>query len=109
MREPENLLEYIQQVLEEHDDSWNNVIAIWIGDHGWDYTNKLGRKVSKEEAEDLFRADPPGSGYGGEVCWNFHIYTKKHLLVKATYDGSEWIEILPLNPNTTRKPESIGG
>lgn len=28
--EPKNLLEYIKQTLEEHGDSWDNVVAIWI-------------------------------------------------------------------------------
>jgi len=107
--QPKNLLELIQQTLKEVGDSWDNVVAIWIGDHGWDYTEEPGKKITKEEAEALFSKDPPGSDYGGEECWSFHIYTKKHILLKAVYDGAEWIEVIPLDPDKPRKPEGIGG
>jgi len=108
---PKNLLELMKRVLEGNGDSWENVVAVWVGDHGWEWfdDNENGRRISKEEAERLFSADPAGSGYGGEECWNFHVYTKDHVLFKACYDGSEWVEIIPLNPDKPRKPYSIGG
>jgi len=109
MKEPRNLLELIQQTLERVGDSWDNVVVVWIGDHGWVYTGKTGRKITKEEAEDLFRRDPPGSGFGGEECWDFHVYTNKHVLFKGVYDGAEWVEVIPLDPDKPRKPRAVGG
>lgn len=105
--EPKNLLEYIKQTLEEHGDSWDNVVAIWIPENASYAAN--GIKISKIEAEHIFVNQPPGSGYGGTEDTPFHIYTKDLLLFMGEYDGSEWIESIPLSPDKERKPYHVGG
>ena len=110
MAEPKNLFEYICSELEQMGETWDDVLEpIWIGKHGWDAEGRQNKKISKEEARKLFLKDPPGSDYGGEECWEFHIYTKKHILFKATYDGMEWIESIPRSPQRKREVRGIGG
>jgi hypothetical protein len=106
--EPKNLLEYIKKTLEQLGDSWDNVIAIWIGADPDSYKYDVGNKVSKSEAEEIFITQPPGSGYGGTEDTPFHIYTKDNLLFMGEYDGSEWISYIPLNPDKPRTVNHVG-
>jgi len=48
-------------------------------------------------------------GYGYENAHSFYIYTKDWILLKGTYDGAEWVEAIPRNPNKEEVPKSIGG
>ena len=88
------------------------ILAISIGDKGWSWDQPRiprlfrGRKI--EEALNIldFEFD---SGYGGEEGYSLYAWTKSKVIIKGTYDGSEWYGVVPRNPSKDVKPESIGG
>ena len=47
--------------------------------------------------------------YGGEAGYPLYIWSKNWIIVKGTYDGSEWYVKIPRNPTDKILPESIGG
>ena len=49
------------------------------------------------------------AGYGGEEGYPLYIWSKNWIIVKGTYDGSEWYVKIPRNPIDKILPESIGG
>ncbi len=108
--EPKNLLEYVKKYLIAKGDSWDNIVAIWVGNSPDDgYSANNHRKVTKEEAAEIFINEPPGSGYGGTEDTPFHIYTKENLLFMGEYDGSEWVTSIPLNHDRPREVYHVGG
>jgi hypothetical protein len=48
-------------------------------------------------------------GYGGEEVPSIYAWTKTRVIIKGCYDGSEWFEDVPRNPNKEIIPESVGG
>jgi hypothetical protein len=49
------------------------------------------------------------SGYGGTEGMSFRLYTKTRIYFPIKYDGSEWVESLPIDPNSKEKPFHFGG
>jgi len=49
------------------------------------------------------------SGYGGEEGYSVYVWAKDEIIVKGTYDGAEWYEVIPRNPDKDIMPTSIGG
>ena len=49
------------------------------------------------------------AGYGGEEGYPLYIWSKNWIIIKGTYDGSEWYVKIPRNPTDKILPESIGG
>mgnify|MGYP007071649709 FL=1 len=49
------------------------------------------------------------SSWGGEEGYSVYVWTDTKVIVKGTYDGSEWYTFVPRNPSKTPIPESIGG
>ena len=49
------------------------------------------------------------AGYGSEEGYSLYIWSKNWIIVKGTYDGSEWYVKIPRNPTDKILPESIGG
>ena len=99
------MLEYIKATLNKLGESFDDIIAIWVS-NGWQRGSK---KISKEEAIELFTDEPAGSGYGGTQCTPFHIYTKKTILFLGCYDGSEWIESIPRHTRKRDEIDHVGG
>lgn len=89
----------------------DEIIAIAIGAKGWDYTDEPPRFFGKskiKEALKILDFDFDG-GYGGENGYAVYVWTKDWIIIKGTYDGSEWYDKIPRNPNKKIKPSSIGG
>jgi len=49
------------------------------------------------------------NGYGAEQGYTLYAWFKDWIIVKGVYDGSEWYQAIPRNPNKEVVPESIGG
>ena len=49
------------------------------------------------------------SSWGGEEGFSVYVWTETKVIVKGTYDGSEWYTFIPRNPCKLPPPESIGG
>ncbi len=95
------------------------ILAIGLGEKGYRHSdqppdlnarNYIGQQV--EQALDIldFEFD---SSFGGEEGYSLYAWTKTKVIVKGTYDGSEWYEAIPRNPPKVRQeyiePQAIGG
>lgn len=49
------------------------------------------------------------SGYGGTEGPSFVMWTKKYIYFAVCYDGAEWIDCVPRNPDSAFKPWHFGG
>jgi hypothetical protein len=101
-----NVKELILSVLKDKGLDEDDVEAIHLGAKGWEmYEKDEATVVDSLDALD-YEAD---MGYGGENAHSFYIYTEDWILVKGTYDGSEWVHDIPRNPDKSVVPTSIGG
>ena len=48
-------------------------------------------------------------GHGGENGMSFVAYTDKWIYFSMTYDGSEYVDCIPRNPNRDWEPKHFGG
>jgi len=87
--------------------------AISLGDLGdsWsDGTQPIqfyeGEKIKEGLKKLDFEFD---SGFGGQEGYCVYVWSKSWIIVKGYYDGSEWYERIPRNPDKNIRPESIGG
>lgn len=105
MNAKDELLEISKEVGEE-------ILAISIGRRGWEAEVKTplyfeGKKEVQKALQILdFKFD---SGYGGEDGYCLFAWTKNWVIIKGTYDGSEWYSHVPRNPDAKTVPFSIGG
>jgi len=106
----DNLWERIVWILEQYGDEPHEIEAVWIS-QGWDenYNERPSKKLDKSEWYHFFVDQPDGSGYGGTKCTAFHLYSKSAILFMGCYDGSEWVESIPKNPDEPREVEHVGG
>lgn len=100
-----NFKNVIINKLEELGLSEEDIEEIHLGNKGWNRSLVEAQEVESLEPLD-YEAD---LGYGGENAHSFYIYTEDWILLKGTYDGAEWVEAIPRNPNEEIVPESIGG
>ena len=110
MSEITNLWERVIYLLEQHGDKPHEIEVVWINP-GWDenYNSQPSRKLDKSEWYDFFVNQPDGSGFGGTQCTAFHLYSKSVILFMGCYDGAEWVESIPRDPNEEREVEHVGG
>jgi len=100
-----NVKDEILNKLEELGLSEEDIEKIHLGSRGW---NRPPVEAQEVESLDALDYDTDLS-YGGENAHSFYIYTKDWILLKGTYDGAEWVEAIPRNPNKEEVPKSIGG
>jgi len=99
-----NIKNKILDKLEELGLSEEDIEKIHLGSKG------LNRSlVRAQEVKSLDSLDYDANmGYGREDVHSFYIYTEDWILLKGTYDGAEWVEAVPRNPNKKVVPKSIG-
>jgi len=91
------------------------ILAISIGSKGYDWGLDVGERqplyFSGGKVVDAFKLldFEFDEGYGGEEGHSLYVWTKTKVIVKGTYDGAEWYEAIPRNPDKNKSPQSIGG
>jgi len=101
----ENLWERVISILKSYGDEPHEIVSVWISQG---YGNQ-GKRLEKSEWYDFFVNQPDGSGYGGEECTAFHLYSKNAILFMGCYDGAEWVESIPRKITKSREVEHVGG
>jgi len=100
-----NVKDKILDKLEELGLSEGDIEKIHLGSKGLDRS-----LVRAQEVESLDPLDyDANTSYGCENVHSFYIYTEDWILLKGTYDGAEWVEAVPRNPDKEVVPKSIGG
>jgi len=101
----ENLWDRVISILKEYGDDPHDIKAVWKS-QGY---GEPAKKLKKSEWRNFFINQPDGSGYGGEECTAFHLYSKSAILFMVCYDGSEWVESIPREINKPRSVTHVGG
>ena len=101
----DNLWERVVEILKTYGDEPHEIKTVWVETS----YGELGRKLKRDEWYSFFVNQPDGSGYGGEVCTPFHLYSKSAILFMGCYDGAEWVESIPRKPNAPREVGHVGG
>ena len=93
------------------------------------YRHEIWKDASPEELEELKKTFPStfekflppdvskgqwdeiefDDGVGGENGMPFVVYTENWVYFPVCYDGSEWVDAIPRNPNPDWKPKHFGG
>ena len=47
-------------------------------------------------------------GFGAEEGYSLFVWSKNWIIIKSTYDGSEWYRRIPRNPDDKFKPVAMG-
>lgn len=87
----------------------------WLEDvkqnYVWHKAHIQNRDEEPEPIEELWNLlkEKFNSGYGGVEGANFVIITKNWVYFPCCYDGAEWVERVPRNPNDDFIPEHFGG
>jgi len=100
-----NVKNEILNKLEELGLTEEDIEEIHLGSKGGDCSLVRAQKVESLSPLDY----DVNTGYGYENAHSFYIYTENWILLKGTYDGAEWVEAIPRNPNEEVVPKSIGG
>ena len=82
----------ILEAMKDNEDAWENVEHTQVGDVDATWLDK-----------------PFHDGYGGTNGASFLVYTHDWIYFAGCYDGSEWVDSIPRNPNPSYIPEHIGG
>jgi len=88
------------------------ILNLTKGDKGWSLEDlKKPQFFDKDKIKDALKIldFEFNSGYGGENGYAIYVWTKTKIVVKGTYDGAEWYEVIPRNPDKDIVPSSIGG
>ncbi len=89
--------ELITEKMKELGDDWQSMVEVrWGEPH-----------LGPFDGDELDR--PFDAGYGGAEGTPFFLWTDSHVYFAATYDGSEWVEAIPLDHYSTMKPMHVGG
>lgn len=86
--------------------------AIYLCSNDWGYLGDNWKQFYDKSQIDeaLTRCDFEfDDGYGGGECLNFYVWFENFVMIKATYDGSEWDSIVPRNPSRALIPKPYGG
>ena len=104
--------------LEEINRDYGRINAVMFGNPH--YSDDDLPRIQKEEVGVLFDYEEAckiadfrfDEGYGGEEAPTFWVWTDEWVIVKGTYDGSEWWTAIPIAPHIAIKynvkPHSIG-
>ena len=90
----------------------DKIEAICLGDIDYDYIRNTipdfykGERIKNALKNLDFEFN---AGYGSEEGYSLYVWSKNWIIVKGTYDGSEWYVKIPRNPTDKILPESIGG
>lgn len=99
------LRELLEHAMEEHNETVYDIEAIVVGANSWGIGPETHEIDSVEELEQW----SGNTGYGGENLPGIHVWTADRVYLKATYDGSEWVESVPRHPVDTDDIGSVGG
>jgi len=80
-------------------DSWNKQLKRLIGDD-----EVIWCSIDKDELDRKF-----DSTFGGVEGTPFIAYTKEYVIFCIQYDGAEWLEKVPRNPDRDFYTEHYGG
>ena len=90
----------------------DKIEAVCLGTIGYDYirNTKPDFYEGKRIKDALKKLDFEfNAGYGSEEGYSLYVWSKNWIILKGTYDGSEWYVKIPRNPTNKILPESIGG
>lgn len=79
----------IERALFENNEEWASIVSCTLSD---------------KELDCEF-----DSGYGGVNGKNFTLWTKNHVYFPCSYDGAEWCDSVPRNPNGKKTCHKGGG
>jgi len=89
----------------------DKIEAICLGDIDYDYIrNTIPDFYKGERIKNALKIldFEFNAGYGSEEGYSLYVWSKNWIIVKGTYDGSEWYVKIPRNPTDKILPESIG-
>lgn len=87
------------------------ILSISLGEKGWAFNDAPLRfypKAKVPQALELLGFEF-NDDFGVQEGYSLYAWTRNWIILKGTYDGSEWYERIPRNPNKEIKPQTIGG
>lgn len=80
-----------------------------LGGNEWGYNSELWpAQYGAWPPPDSILDTEFDSGYGGECGPAINAWSPSWVIIKATYDGSEWLTTVPRHPSADA-PSSVGG
>ncbi len=83
--------------------TWREQIALRMRECGESFDDIESSTLTDEQLDCEF-----DNGYGGSQGHAFTVWTKHRVYFPAVYDGAEWVEWVPRNPNGVATPH-VGG
>ena len=84
-------------------ESWREMITVAMNAHGETWKDIVEITLTAVQLDKKFDA-----GFGGSEGEPFTAWTKNRVYFPAVYDGSEWADSVPRNPNG-EPTEHVGG
>ena len=74
--------------------TWRQELTVRMRECGESFDDIESSTLSEQQLDDKF-----DNGFGGSEGCAFTVWTKNHVYFPAVYDGKEWVDCVPRNPN----------